>query len=206
MLIRFDDYSIRSDFPAVDTMINIATEAGHDVMIGVSLLVFTDAEKGRVFPADFTARSDVAIYFGPDDMGHPQVPVAENITIASHGLWHCDHRLIPMQTAAASILTSCTLLGCHHFVPPYNKWNDDMVEICDCAGIELIRFEDGWKSGEHHQRAEFPDCKMWYFHPWCTTPAEFYEWLNGKEPARGSGCGMPSHHHTCDCDGMGGDR
>jgi hypothetical protein len=26
------------------------------------------------------------------------------------------------------------------------------------------------------------------------------------EPPRGSGCGMPSHHHTCDCEGMGGDR
>jgi len=26
------------------------------------------------------------------------------------------------------------------------------------------------------------------------------------EPPRGSGCGMPHHHHTCDCDGAGGNR
>lgn len=27
-----------------------------------------------------------------------------------------------------------------------------------------------------------------------------------KDPPKGSGCGMPSHHYTCCCNGVGGDR
>jgi hypothetical protein len=101
----------------------------------------------------------------------------DNMTIASHGLWHFDHTKVGNELKRASIITSCQLLSTDVFVPPFNRWDEEMARICSENGITMIRSEqEGWKSFEHNKFDE--SHKFWYFHSWRWTPETLKGYLN----------------------------
>jgi len=83
---------------------------------------------------------------------------------ASHGLFHIDHTKVSKDTQEMSILSSCRLLKVKTFVPPFNRFNEDTIDICKENDIWLVGLQEKWKSIEHE---EFdPNHKYWYFHSW----------------------------------------
>ncbi len=83
--------------------------------------------------------------------------------IASHGLFHLDHSQIHYDAQLMSILSSCRYLETDIFVPPFNRYNEDTVEICRKYNISLIKPSE-WRSLETHSFDS--NHKKWYFHSW----------------------------------------
>ena len=84
--------------------------------------------------------------------------------IASHGLYHVDHSKLSFDAQEMSILGSCKYLNTNIFVPPFNKTNDDTVNICLDNGIEIYHKSQGWKNIEYENFDATH--KYWYFHSW----------------------------------------
>lgn len=84
--------------------------------------------------------------------------------IASHGLLHIDHSKAVKEVQEMSILTSCNLLKTRAFIPPFNRWNSETLNICIKNDIELIGLGGKWKSLEFEPFD--PNHKYWYFHSW----------------------------------------
>ncbi len=95
--------------------------------------------------------------------------------IASHGLIHVDHRLMGREAQELSIVASCSLVGAKIFVPPFNKWNRDTASVCDEHGIELVKFEDGWRHVRFN--AFDPSHDKYYLHTHDTTATWLREWM-----------------------------
>lgn len=93
--------------------------------------------------------------------------------IASHGLFHINHSIVSRETQEMSILGSTSYLKSNKFVPPFNKYNEDTVDICNKNGIEFIK--DGWLSMEHNKFD--PNHNLWYFHSWRFTAKSIKEYL-----------------------------
>lgn len=95
--------------------------------------------------------------------------------VVSHGLWHLDHSKIEPQLQEASIVSSCRLLKTDIFVPPFNNWNGYTEMVCERHGIQLVKYEEGWKSFEHNEYD--PSHDLWYFHSWKWTPERLRSYL-----------------------------
>jgi hypothetical protein len=94
--------------------------------------------------------------------------------VASHGLYHIDHSKVSRETQEMSIIGSCAYLKTKIFVPPFNKFNQDTLDICFDNNIEIKM--EGWKSLEHN---DFDSKhKMWYFHSWRYTINQLKDKLN----------------------------
>lgn len=104
------------------------------------------------------------------DYRHPMYKVV------SHGLYHIDHSKVSRQTQEMSIIGSCSYLKADTFVPPFNKYNQDTVDICFDNNIKFS--PNGWKSLEFSQFNETH--RKWYFHSWRYTPKQLKEQLNAK--------------------------
>ena len=101
-----------------------------------------------------------------------------NVKIVSHGLWHFDHTAVQYDLKKASIISSCRILHTDIFVPPFNRWDIEMDEICKNNGITMIKSElEGWKSFEHNKFDL--SLSLWYFHSWRWTPGSLKAYLNG---------------------------
>lgn len=149
--------------------------SGSKFLLGVSPLVcdMSNFEPGdprceRIFPSIFNAYSDHRRFYAVDKCGLPSV-VADlvqtyrtRIELAGHGLIHVDHRLLAKSVQELSIIASCNLIGAKTFIPPFNKWNQDTVEVCDESGIRLIKFEDGWRHLGYEKITSNHD--NYYFH------------------------------------------
>lgn len=99
-----------------------------------------------------------------------------NLKLASHGLWHFDHTKVDSQLKKASIISSCRLLKTDIFVPPFNRWDEEMDLICLSNNIQMIKSnEAGWKSFEHNKFD--PSHELWYFHSWMWTLEKFKEYI-----------------------------
>lgn len=99
-----------------------------------------------------------------------------NVKVISHGLWHFDHTKVESQLKKASIISSCRLLYTDTFVPPFNKWDNEMESICLDNGITMIKSnESGWKSFEHNKFD--PSHELWYFHSWRWKHQELKDYL-----------------------------
>lgn len=151
---------------------------GCEVIYGVSPMVHNSVGK-RVFPKEFTAMSDYKNFYMVETCGIPKMPNGDKMdnraTIASHGMIHVDHRLLTKECQEMSILVSCSLLKSEMFIPPFNKWNKDTEDVCKEHGIELIKWEDGWRSAEHNKFS--PDITKWYFHERDFGMHELEKWL-----------------------------
>ncbi len=177
---RFDDININED---IDKTIEIAYHIrekieNSKIIFCISPLVHdmsheTGKTKERIFPKIMNAYSDYRKFYKVDKCGIPTIP--SWITRAGHGLLHVDHRLLNREAQEMSILTSCSLAKASIFVPPFNKWNKDTELICDEAGIELIKFEDGWLCCEYNEYNSEQD--LWYLHAREFTLKGFEKWL-----------------------------
>lgn len=93
---------------------------------------------------------------------------------ASHGLYHIDHSKVSRETQEMSILGSCAYLKTNVFVPPFNKYNQDTLDICFDNGITIKT--DEWKSLEHN---DFDSRhRLWYLHSWRYTTNQLKDKLN----------------------------
>lgn len=96
--------------------------------------------------------------------------------VASHGLYHIDHSKSPRETQEMSILGSCALLKTNRFVPPFNKYNQDTLDICFDNDIKID--VDGWLSLEHNDFNQYHN--KWYFHSWVWSADKLKEKLGGN--------------------------
>lgn len=174
MIFRLDDISGNSDVLNVGVISGHLIELGHTVIWGVSPLVDTEAERGRVFRKELSAGSEIWPFYQMNKCYIPE-KTDPRIILASHGLVHCDHRLLSKDAQEMSILTSCSLVRTNRFIPPFNKWNSDTEEICRKYGIKLEKYEDGWKSAEHNKFD--PYHMLWYFHPYAMNYRKLVKWL-----------------------------
>lgn len=176
MIFRFDDISANSIKQVGDIlkMGEYIQKKGGISIVCISWLSHKSEKKtGRVFPSSIKPLSDYREFYKVDQS--LKLAKMGGLIPASHGLIHVDHRLLHRSAQEMSILVSCSLVGAKIFVPPFNKWNKDTEDICKENGIELIKYEDGWRSCEHNKFD--PSHDKWYLHPYAWTPQKFKAWL-----------------------------
>jgi hypothetical protein len=100
---------------------------------------------------------------------------------ASHGLFHIDHSKVNRQAQEMSIISSCAYLHTDKFVPPFNKYNQDTLDICFDNEIKIDT--DGWKSLEFEPFD--PKHEKWYFHSWRWEPETLKRKLNEHSAVMG---------------------
>lgn len=181
-VFRFDDVSVSTDMEKLNRMSKAIVEKIHDSLIlyAISPVVHNipaNENQERVFPGDFTARSDYRIFFMADKIGIP-TNIPDYVTLAAHGMCHADHRLLAPEVAELSILMSCSLTKSKIFVPPYHKYAPWIQQICDQNKIALLKYEDGWKHMSYHPFSL--DTKLYYTHTFDWKKEEdFYGWIEG---------------------------
>lgn len=183
VVFRFDDISKNTSLDEVnDIAFYLRLKFPNcRIIYGISPIVFDMSlypkdNPQRVFPKILTAQSIYQNFYKGSIIGVPEVP--PHIEVASHGLFHIDSRLLTRECQEMNILSSCALVNSMVFIPPFNKWNRDTVNICKENNIQLFAFEDGWKSIEHNQYD--PEHKLWYLHHWAFGLDKVKAWLDGK--------------------------
>ena len=164
LTFRFDDICLNSDiFNATRKTIFLwETFPNCHVMWAISPLVQRkEVALEGVYEPILKAHSDNTLLYRYDVMGIPE-GIPYGVQVISHGLVHADHRLMSKGAQELSILTSTSLLNTNTFLPPFNHWNEDTEAICKKHNINLIKFEDGWRSLEHEQFNRLRT--KWYLH------------------------------------------
>lgn len=179
-VFRFDDICVNADMEKANEMARILRKKFPtcEILFCISPLVHDMGDTSgvtseRIFPKIFNAYSDYRKFYEVDYCGCPEI--IPEVSRASHGLVHVDHRLLSKEAQELSILVSCSLAKSKIFVPPFNKWNKDTEEICDEAGINLIKFEDGWLCMEYNSFDISHD--LWYVHSREFELEEFKKWI-----------------------------
>lgn len=178
MIFRFDDVCSNADMKNHVEITDFILKKfpGAQIIWAYSPMVCSSEKKTqRVFPKKWNAFSDYRQFYKMDAISF-MVDVPKIVEIASHGLVHCDHRLMPYAAQELSIVLSCSLTNSNMFIPPFNKWNQDTEKICKEHGIKLIKFEDGWLSAEYNDFTE--ENRLWYLHAREWNYEEFVRWLN----------------------------
>ncbi len=180
MTFRFDDVCINADLQLIQQMTDYLFDEGkaRQVIYGISPLVHrmqtgNYVKDQRIFPEVLNAMSDYRNFYRVEKAGIPEVD--PRVIRAGHGLIHVDHRLLTKEVQELSIVSSCSLVGANTFIPPFNKWNKDTDAVCKEQGIELVKFEDGWKSMEYNDRSRRTD--LWYLHAREWTFEKFVQWF-----------------------------
>ena len=199
---RIDDVSLNTDLARLQAIVAVVRSRlpRARFLLAISPLVHDlsaepEAEQGRIFPRILNAHSDHRVFFRVDRAGLPYVSQevqeayfpdieiiydylinASDITPVSHGLLHVDHRLLDRGQQEMSILISCSLAKSKIFVPPFNKWNAATEEICREHGIELVKWEDGWKHAGHN--GFDPAHDRYYLHEHDTTAEQIGAWID----------------------------
>ncbi len=102
--------------------------------------------------------------------------------VASHGMYHLDHSKLSKDAQEMSIIGSCSFLKTNVFVPPFNKFNQDTLDICFDNHITIKT--DEWKSLEFN---DFDSShRLWYFHSWRFTTNQLKDKLNADISKRNS--------------------
>lgn len=183
---RFDDICVNTDMQQANS---IAKELKSRfpysrIIYCISPLVHNlendnEVDSQRCFPKIFNAYSDVRNFFCVDKAGIP-TDIPEFVELASHCLFHVDHRLLTESQQEMSIIASCSLAKSKIVVPPFNKWTSHMDRFCSEMELELIKFEDGWKSMEHEKFNL--QHNLWYLHhrEWGKTLEKLNFYLDGQ--------------------------
>lgn len=180
---RFDDICVNADMEKADAMAKILRNKfpNCEILFCISPLVHDMSSTSgvtaeRIFPKILNAHSDFRKYYEVDICGCPEI--IPEVSRASHGLVHVDHRLLAKEAQELSILVSCSLSKSKIFVPPFNKWNKDTDEICKEHNIELIKFEDGWLCMEYNNFDS--DHNFWYVHSREFSVESFKKWITNQ--------------------------
>lgn len=131
-IFRNDDVNPNQDLDQVRGMYAVIRKYFPDaeIITGVNLIAKT-SQDGSAYPAlkpkeiDFY---DVDLMFDRKDLTGLGI-------LASHGLLHLDHRALPREAQEISILVSCSLLDSKIFIPPFWRWNQHTIDICESNGI-----------------------------------------------------------------------
>ena len=176
-IFRIDDVSLNTCSKKLLKMVSTIDQIypNSTYLLGISPLVCKMAEDQysgrageRVFPAIFNAYSDYRCFYKVERCGIPKVISAlaieygSRVILAGHGLIHVDHRLLNRAVQELSILVSCSLVGAKTYIPPFNKYNSDTEDICSKSGIDLIKFEDGWRHIAYERIVD--KHQKYYFH------------------------------------------
>lgn len=176
-VFRFDDVCGLTDMAVLMEQATVLNERLGDKaeMIAACSPLFRRCNEGeRIYPRKWNAMSDYRIFYEMDGTCIPKID--RNVfKVASHGLWHVDHRLLSRDVQEASILTSCYMMNAEMFVPPFNKYNEDTYDICIKNEIDLVRFEDGWRCMEYEDWSE--DHGLWYLHGRDWSAEQVERWL-----------------------------
>ena len=180
-VFRFDDVSINTLMPRCNSLAEILHSKfpTADIIYAISPIVFevegNEVEMQRVFPKIFNAYSDYRNFFKAEKIGMPE-NIPSFVKLANHGLFHVDSRLLTKEQQEMNILAGCSLTKSYTFAPPFSKYNQDTIDICNEHHIVLHRFEQSWKCLEH----EVWDIKTdkWYLHPRLWTKEKLTEYLN----------------------------
>jgi hypothetical protein len=180
-IFRFDDICINTDMGKANEMARMLRKKfpNCEILFCISPLVhpmedYADpVTRERIFPKIMNAYSDFRRFYQVDKCGCPDI--IPEVSRASHGLIHVDHRLLAKEAQEMSIMVSCSLSGSKVFVPPFNKWNKDTEDICEEHDITLVKFEDGWLCMEYNDFDETHD--LWYVHSREFTLNGFKKWL-----------------------------
>ena len=199
-IFRFDDICINTDMDKANAMGRLfrRTFPNCEIWFCIAPLVHdmrgaTGSTAERLFPKILNAYSDFRRFYEVGSCGLPEI--IPEVSRASHGLIHVDHRLLTKEVQELSILASCSLAKSKIFVPPFNKWNRDTEDICREHGIRLVKFEDGWLCVEYN---DFNlDHDLWYLHSRRLTVDDLKNWIEcgnvDQEVSRVSGTrGGPS--------------
>lgn len=187
-VFRIDDVSLNTDPLGLRDIVEAILVAlpSATILLAVSPLVHDLGaepvnERGRIFPKILNAMSDPRVFYRVDQAGVPFVVRAREKTLppkvqlASHGLLHFDHRLFSRDVQELSILVSCSLVKSRVFVPPFNKYNRDTESVCAEHGIELVKWEDGWRHVGYNS-FDLTHGK-WYLHAHDATAERVIKWL-----------------------------
>lgn len=176
IIFRNDDVSPNTDLASLEEMYLGIFSMFPDAEIWSCVTIFAKHnESGSVYPNPPFKNQPRGFFYDVDQLSAAfQFPGSK---VVSHGLWHIDHSKASYELQEASILTSCKLLDTKIFVPPFNAWNPDTDLICARNDIQLIKYEEGWKSLEHNQFDS--DHSLWYLHSWRYTPESLMGKLSG---------------------------
>jgi len=170
-VIRIDDISIQTDPQRLSRFLNnLKTKHSEtQILLAVSVGIIDTPEtvdSERVFPPILNAMSDYRNFFRLTQIGIPswlpQIVNEFGCQLGSHGLIHVDHRLMGKEAQELSIVTSTSVLKTDIFVPPFNKYNKDTIDVCAEHEISPVIWENGWK---HLGYQEFKgDVGKYYLH------------------------------------------
>lgn len=182
-IFRFDDVSINTDLDLLFEITQYITSKFPNCkfIYCISPICHTSKD-GRVFPQVFNALADYRKHYSANVLGVPDLirfGGGPFFNTAGHGLIHVNHQLLDYQAQEMSILVSCSLAyNAKTFLPPWNKWNEITEMICEENGIELIKFEDGWRSLEHTYFD--PEHYLWYMHPYAWSMEKLKKWFGDE--------------------------
>lgn len=167
MIFRNDDVNPNSDIDAIRAMYDTILRHFPDAEIwsAVNILGKTSSDGSayaQIKPAD--------IYFPSVDRVFDLSRLPELENIASHGLYHLDHRGVGREVQEYSIVSSCEILGTRRFVPPFWRWNAETIRICKDAGI-LLWIEGDWVNLDTNPLLH--GVENFLFHSWKFTPETF---------------------------------
>jgi len=163
MILRDDDINYNTDFYRLYYQYQTILEIFPTCELWASLTIFSKQNTiGTVYP-EVPFKDKPTKWFYNIDRVLDRFHILPRVKICSHGLFHCDHAKLPKNVQEMSILGSCNFLATKVFVPPFNRFNDDTIDICQENGIELIG-KDGWLNFEY-ERFD-PTHEKWYFHSW----------------------------------------
>lgn len=174
IIFRNDDVSANTDRKKLASIYGVIHTMYPDAEIWSCITLFAQNNfKGSVYlDVPFKDKETNWFYKNADsfvqEYRHPLYKVA------SHGLYHIDHSNVSRETQEMSILGSCSYLKTKIFVPPFNKFNQDTIDICFDNGITIKT--DGWKSLEHNDFDS--NHKFWYLHSWRYTINALKDKLN----------------------------
>lgn len=162
LIIRNDDVNFNTSPSKLGEIYGAIHAILPDAEIWSAVTVFSGKNKKGSVYADVPFKDkDVNWFYKNTDcvMGNYRHPLFK---IASHGLFHIDHSKVSRETQEMSILGSCAYLGTKIFVPPFNRYNQDTIDICFDNDITCQIL--GWWSMEHNPFDI--EHRMWYMHSW----------------------------------------
>lgn len=190
---RNDDVNPNSNFEDIKKIYKIIKENIPGVEIYSAINIFGKSnDEGKPYPQIDTKVDDRDFYDVDRMFDISKIPFLE--TVISHGLFHFPHGRMSKQTQMFSILSSCKLLNTNKFLPPFNEWNEQTVNICKKNNIIIVgdseynnkvrRYlkkpllpvtKEKWKNFDNEKF----DSKFsyWLIHSWKFTPETFREKL-----------------------------
>jgi hypothetical protein len=176
MIFRNDDVNFNTDKNHLASIYGVIHEIFPNAEIWSGITLFAGRNNRKSVYGDLPLKTKETNWFYKNadsfmyDYRHPMYKVA------SHGLYHVDHSKISKDAQEMSILGSCSYLDSKIFIPPFNKFNQDTVDVCFDNDIKFD--PHGWRSLEH---ATFDAShKKWYFHSWRFTADKLRDLLIGN--------------------------